>query len=367
MTNPMQLDGLVFIIHNKDCSRASCGVITMMPDEQQVERQELVTTLEPTMSPDEVVGSSEFLSDTMGGEVKVLKNLAGLRGLPVLDGVCYLGYATGLKPDVESYLVGNGGQQCNVTNGCGAHIHNGWGCATLDSQGGHYYERTDINHCCSPNTISDDPWQLESYYTTDTRGTAALIGCAITGNSLTVPQTVTDYRNKPFIVHNTDGGRELCGVLQVEGETLIDIPDKALEEGFTVFVELLTAADYIGDLSDPEGPYTVFAPTDDAFDLMDEKFLSCLLASEGKAYLENFLSYHVTDGEVYSQQDFSNGQEIGMSNGDNIAIDISTSPTNTLTVVIYNSESLSKIVAPNRRATNGVLHGINKVLMPLGT
>ena len=147
-------------------------------------------------------------------------------------------------------------------------------------------------------------------------------------------------------------------------EAVLDIPKLAFEEGFTVFVELLTAADYIGDLSVPEGSYTVFAPTDDAFELMDEKFLSCLLAPEGKAYLAIFLSYHVTFGEVYSQ-DLSNGQDIVMCCiGENIEIDIVNTPTNTLSVFI---NGMSEIVSPNLRATNGVLHGIDEVLMPLGT
>ena len=194
MRDPTLLAGKVFILHAEDGSRVSCGVIQgyQYPDQLV----ELETTLEVIPSDD-----AAFIGEGLrGGEVTVLQNLAGLA---VADGVCYLGFAKGLEPNVVSYLYDPNpyisSQQCNVTNGCGTHIHSGTGCADVESQGGHYYDSA---------TLPVDPWQLESYYTTDTRGTAALIGCTITGTD------ATDYPTKPFIVHMTDGGRTYCGVLE---------------------------------------------------------------------------------------------------------------------------------------------------------
>ena len=203
MRDPKQLAGKVFILHAEDGSRVSCGVIQLGYPDQLVE---LETTLDVIPSPDDeldtynILRSRAGLDELPGGEVTVLQNLAGLA---VADGVCYLGFAKGLEPNVVSYLYDPNpyisSQQCNVTNGCGTHIHSGTGCADVESQGGHYYDSA---------TLPVDPWQRESYYTTDIIGTAALIGCTITGTA------ATDYSTKPFIVHMPDGGRKLCGVLE---------------------------------------------------------------------------------------------------------------------------------------------------------
>ena len=119
----------------------------------------------------------------------------------VIDGVCYMGWATGLEPDVVSFLVdGNSSSdQCTEKNGCGSHMHEGPGCESKDAQGSHYYDR---------ETIASDPWARESYYTTDNSGTAALIGCVITGDG------ASDYKSNAFILHDTAGDRMLCGLLE---------------------------------------------------------------------------------------------------------------------------------------------------------
>ncbi len=114
----------------------------------------------------------------------------------VIDGVCYQGYATGLEENVESFLLGTGSSHCAVENGCGTHIHAGTGCEDADAQQGHFHE---------PQLVPVDPWLLESYYTTDSLGTGAFVGCLLTGSD--------DFFGRPFIVHGTDGTRLSCGVL----------------------------------------------------------------------------------------------------------------------------------------------------------
>ena len=98
--------------------------------------------------------------------VNVFSDLAGEDSVP--DGVCYQGYAMNLEPDLESFLLGTGSNQCNVTNGCGAHIHAGTGCESTEEQGRHYYDDAEL---------AIDPWLLESYYSTDNAGTAVYFGC----------------------------------------------------------------------------------------------------------------------------------------------------------------------------------------------
>lgn len=185
-SDPDQLIGHAFIVHANDGSRVSCGLI----GEATVDYEPTTFTAETIPIP-----GTEDSNTTMTGTVSVLTNFQDT----VTDGVCYIGMAMGLEPDIESFLLGTGSEECDVTNGCGAHIHAGTGCENKEAQGGHYYDGDDI---------AEDPWTLESYYKTDSSGSAALIGCAITGNG------ASDYDFRPFIIHRPDGSRLLCGLLE---------------------------------------------------------------------------------------------------------------------------------------------------------
>lgn len=183
-TTPSLLEGRAFVVHSEDGSRVSCGLI-------EAEVAADPTVLEAKTVP--IVGATPNVSN-VNGQVVVLPGLVA----EMADSVCYQGYATGLEPNVESFLLNTGGSQCNVTNGCGAHIHAGVGCADAMEQLGHYYD---------PDTVAVDPWLLESYYSTDSSGTGAFVGCAITGDN------AAEYVGRPFIVHGTDGSRLSCGIL----------------------------------------------------------------------------------------------------------------------------------------------------------
>jgi len=198
--NPDLLLGHAFIVHNEDGSRASCGIIEK---DAAYGEKPLMTDLVPipgTPLATNTTSSAQARSaDTMSvGSVSVMSDLDE----SVPDGVCYLGYATNLEANVQSFLTKDGSDQCSATNGCGAHIHSGTGCEDTEVQGGHYYDET---------TIAVDPWLLESYLTTDSTGQAALVGCVLTGDG------ATEYDTKPFIVHGVDGGRLFCGLLGEEG------------------------------------------------------------------------------------------------------------------------------------------------------
>jgi uncharacterized surface protein with fasciclin (FAS1) repeats len=79
-----------------------------------------------------------------------------------------------------------------------------------------------------------------------------------------------------------------------------DIVQTAISAGnFNTLVTALTEADLVSAL-EAEGPYTVFAPTDDAFNKLPEDVLSSLL--EDKEALKNVLLYHVVSGDITSKQ-----------------------------------------------------------------
>merc|ERR1711865_1146467 len=80
-----------------------------------------------------------------------------------------------------------------------------------------------------------------------------------------------------------------------------DIPGVASENGsFTTLVAALSATDLVGALSSPAGPYTVFAPSDDAFDALPNGFVECLLQDQNLPILSNILLYHVASDETLS-------------------------------------------------------------------
>lgn len=118
---------------------------------------------------------------------------------------------------------------------------------------------------------------------------------------------------------------------------------------------LLTAVQAAGleqNLNDP-GPITVFAPTDQAFAALPAGTLDKLLLPENKEQLKKILSYHVVPGQVTS----ANIQpgEVATVEGQPISI---ASSANSVTV---NDASVSQ---PDVTASNGVIHGIDKVLLP---
>lgn len=114
-----------------------------------------------------------------------------------------------------------------------------------------------------------------------------------------------------------------------------------------------------------EGPFTVFAPTDDAFATLPEGALETLLMSENQGQLQAILTYHVVEGEVSSQKLLGlieTGErmyEIETMNGEVIArtefgdVTLEDAQGNKVTVIMTDIE-----------ASNGVVHVIDGVLMP---
>merc|ERR1712028_244706 len=88
------------------------------------------------------------------------------------------------------------------------------------------------------------------------------------------------------------------------------IPTTAINAGiFTTLVAALSATDLVGALSEPEGPYTVFAPNDAAFAALPNGLVNCLLEDTNLPILSDILLYHVTSGTALST-DLSNRQQL---------------------------------------------------------
>merc|ERR1712166_726338 len=135
--------------------------------------------------------------------------------------------------------------------------------------------------------------------------------------------------------------------------TLVDIPSTAIEAGlFNTLVAALGAADLVGALQG-DGPFTVFAPTDDAFDALPEGLVTCLLEPDNKGALQSILKYHVVSGQVLSTM-LEDGMEAATLQGEEVIVDLSDG-------VKINE---SNVIRADVLATNGVIHVIDAVLVP---
>ena len=164
-----------------------------------------------------------------------------------------------------------------------------------------------------------------------------------------------------FAACSSDGDDESATTTEAPTETTAAPDDAAAEANivetavaagdFTTLVAAVEAADLAGTLSG-EGPYTVFAPTDDAFAALPEGAVDDLLADPEA--LANVLTYHVVDGDVMAA-DLSDGMEVEALNGETltITIDGDTVKVNDATV------TTADIVT-----SNGVIHVIDTVLIP---
>jgi uncharacterized surface protein with fasciclin (FAS1) repeats len=122
----------------------------------------------------------------------------------------------------------------------------------------------------------------------------------------------------------------------------------------TTLVAALKQADYVNDLSNA-GPFTVFAPTNAAFDKLPAGTVDGLMKNDKKADLQNILEYHVSIG-VFKENMLHDGQSIGQANGDNITISKSADGK-----IKINGKTNVVAAIP---ASNGLIYVIDEVLLP---
>jgi uncharacterized surface protein with fasciclin (FAS1) repeats len=133
-----------------------------------------------------------------------------------------------------------------------------------------------------------------------------------------------------------------------------DIVDTAVEAGsFKTLAAALKAADLIETLKG-KGPFTVFAPTDEAFAKLPKGTVEELLKPENKAKLAGILTYHVVSGKVEAK-DAVKLKSAKTVNGASFKITASDAG-----VMV----DKAKVVKTDIQCTNGVIHVIDSVIMP---
>ena len=131
-----------------------------------------------------------------------------------------------------------------------------------------------------------------------------------------------------------------------------DIVDTAVAAGsFKTLAKLLTDADLIGVMKGP-GPYTVFAPTDEAFAKVPKDVLDGL--AKDKAKLREVLKYHVLTSK-WTTDDIKLVKQTGTAQGKPVTFAVSGG------VLTVNG---AKVIKPNVDCTNGMVHVIGTVLLP---
>lgn len=134
----------------------------------------------------------------------------------------------------------------------------------------------------------------------------------------------------------------------------MNIVETAVANGsFKTLVAAVTAAELVDTLSG-EGPFTVFAPVDDAFAELPEGTVDSLVKPENKDQLIGILTYHVIAGKVLST-DLTDGMKATTVNGQVVTIHLKDGK-----VFVNDAE----VVIADVETSNGVVHAINKVIMP---
>lgn len=179
-----------------------------------------------------------------------------------------------------------------------------------------------------------------------TLGASAMLAAPANADNHTMGSETMDSEMQ---TEETPMGEEMGTEMTESAQTIVEIASN--NESFSTLVQAVQAAGLADTLSG-EGPYTVFAPTDEAFATLPDGALEFLLQPENRDLLRQVLTYHVVSGEVTSSE-LSPGVVQALGGG--LAVGVFDSG-----IVINNAS----VVMPNVQASNGVVHAVNRVLIP---
>ncbi len=134
-----------------------------------------------------------------------------------------------------------------------------------------------------------------------------------------------------------------------------NIVETAIEAGkFSTLVKAVQGAG-LADTLAGEGPFTVFAPTDEAFAKIPDETMKAVLADTDK--LTSILKFHVVSGKVMAEEVVKMSTAKTLQGGE---LTIKTENG----VMVGNDATMATVVTPDVECTNGVIHIIDTVLMP---
>lgn len=140
------------------------------------------------------------------------------------------------------------------------------------------------------------------------------------------------------------------------GNDIVDIASG--NPNFSTLVAALSAAGLVDTLRG-EGPFTIFAPTNAAFEALPEGTVETLLQPENVDQLRSILLYHVVPGSITSDQVLGQRLDVATVNGATVRVDGTGGKYNAAVRV-----NDANVTGADVLATNGVIHVIDKVLIP---
>jgi uncharacterized surface protein with fasciclin (FAS1) repeats len=146
-------------------------------------------------------------------------------------------------------------------------------------------------------------------------------------------------------------------VAQQNDAEQLDIVDTAVQaDDFNTLAQALEAADLVDALKG-DGPFTVFAPTDAAFDALPDGQLESLLQPENKEQLQAILRYHVVSGAAMAS-DVTGMDSVPTLEGRSVRIQVNDGTVRLM------GQNTATVVQTDIEASNGVIHVIDTVLLP---
>lgn len=202
-------------------------------------------------------------------------------------------------------------------------------------------------HVVSGKYMANEVVEMDSIKTVQGENLSITANGGVMVNDANVTQT--DIESSNGVIHAID--KVILPPSMTENEEM-NIVETAISEGsFNTLVQAVQAAGLENTLRG-DGPYTVFAPTDEAFEKLPEGTIENLLADEEQ--LTNVLTYHVVSGE-YMENEVVEMESIETLQGSTLEITTTDSEVN-----IGNAT----VVQTDIKCSNGVIHVIDEVLIP---
>lgn len=178
--------------------------------------------------------------------------------------------------------------------------------------------------------------------------------CANTTDTATTDAPATDMATTDMATTETAPAMDASTDMAANDMSAKNLAENAMAVPQMSTLTTALKASGLADKAMTGGPYTVFAPTNEAFDALPAGALDNLLKPENKEKLAGILTYHVVPGSVMAA-DLKDGQEITTVDGKKLKVSISG------TTVMINGAT---VVKADVKSSNGVTHVINQVLMP---
>ncbi len=170
-------------------------------------------------------------------------------------------------------------------------------------------------------------------------------------NQVLIPEGLAETIQSRMETSSSSTTEQSESALAEESKDIVSIASNTAQ--FSTLVQAVQAADLVETLQG-EGPYTVFAPTNQAFAKLPNGLVEFLLQPENQDLLADVLTYHVVSGNVTSDQ-LETGTVDTLGGG--LAVAVSGNK------VIVNNAS---VIQADVEASNGVIHAVNRVLLPEG-